>query len=186
MSLGATVVDGTFEELQKLTDLCAKYPIVINAADSVNVTLTRAILFGLHQQQQSSGKKGTLIHVSGSGNFTDGGKDGNRNVNSKIWNDSNEDDIRAINSTMKNGGPDEVILKAAAAGDVNAYIVCPVGIHGIGKTDIRINSRGVLMTGMIKNVTSLGYSPYIGDGTAVLQTVCTVQPYSLTTLILGY
>ena len=113
-----------------------------------------------------------MIHVSGAGNFSDGGKTGSFNPESKHWNDADKNDIKRISSSMKNGGPDKIILEADAAGIVDGFIVCPVGIHGLAETGIRSSSRGVIITKMVENALRLGYSPYVGDGTAVFQMVC--------------
>lgn len=172
--LGVKIVNGTFQETQKLADLSAEYPIVINAADSTDNNLTAAIVEGLNNHK---GPKPTLVHVSGAGNFLDGGKDGKLNPGSKVWNDKSEDDIRAIHPGMKNGGPDAIILKAAEKGTFNAAIISPVGIHGLGKTDIRTKSLGAIINWTTQNATQLGFSPYIGDGSAVFQMVLTRLPF---------
>lgn len=81
--LGVGVVHGTFEDIDKIADLCSKHSIVVNAADSENVALTKAILDGLKRQKP---QKPTLLHVSGGGNFFDGGNDGNLLESAKTWN----------------------------------------------------------------------------------------------------
>ncbi len=63
------VVHGTFDEREKVVALAKEHDIVINVASSWDVPLSEAIVEGLRQQPE--GKKTTLIHMSGTGNFVD-------------------------------------------------------------------------------------------------------------------
>ncbi|KAL5422816.1 hypothetical protein PMIN04_004430 [Paraphaeosphaeria minitans] len=92
------------------------------------------------QREKSGAVKGKLIHISGGGNFIDFGTSGNFNPNDKVWNDAKEEHIKAIRKDMFNGQSDVPVLEAGS--DIDTYIVCP----------------------------TLGYVPYVGDGTAVLST----------------
>lgn len=82
-ALNIGVVHGTFDELEKLTSLASEYDIVVNAASSLDPKLTSALVRGLSDKK---GPKGILIHVSGVGNFADGGSSGSLNPESKTWN----------------------------------------------------------------------------------------------------
>jgi hypothetical protein len=62
-------------------------------------------------------------------------------------------------------------LDAADAGKLKAFFASPVGVYGKSKSDLSVDSQGVWVKWMIGNSSQLGYSPYIGDGTAVFQTV---------------
>jgi hypothetical protein len=55
-------------------------------------------------------------------------------------------------------------LKAAAAGEVNAFFVSPGSVYGQSKDFIGSSSAGVFTSWMTGNITQLGYSPYIGEG----------------------
>jgi hypothetical protein len=106
VTLGATrVVNGTFSELEKVQSLSTEHDIVINCASSTDTAFVNAIIDGLKQRPET--KKGILIHLSGTGNFITGGNyDGKASDNTKVWNDANEEDIKLINTEMKNGKTD--------------------------------------------------------------------------------
>ena len=75
---------GTFEDLSKIRTLAAEHDIVINTGSSFDPTLSKTIVDGL--KQRKGGRKGTLIHVSGGGNFIDLRTDGKYSPDSKVWN----------------------------------------------------------------------------------------------------
>lgn len=53
------------DELLKIERACADVDIVINAATSDDLDLTKAINLGLAKGKSASGKKGVLVHISG-------------------------------------------------------------------------------------------------------------------------
>ena len=103
---GAKVVQGTFADIDLITDLSSKSDVIVNAADCDDQGLTNAILKGI----QIGGKKAAIIHVSGAGNFLDGGKTGAVVPNAKTWSDASEDDIKTINAGMIYGACDEMFV----------------------------------------------------------------------------
>jgi hypothetical protein len=78
------IVHGTFEDAPTIRDLAAEHEFVVNTGSSFDPTLSRAIVDCLRQRKGVD--KGTLIHVSGGGNFIDYRTDGKFNPNSKVWN----------------------------------------------------------------------------------------------------
>lgn len=78
------VVHGTFDEKDKIIALAKEHDIVINLGSSWDVPLSEAIVEGLNQQPE--GKKKSLIHMSGAGNFVDKRwTDGSFHEETKIW-----------------------------------------------------------------------------------------------------
>jgi hypothetical protein len=78
------IVHGTFDDKDKIAALAKDHDIVINVASSWDVPLSEAIVEGLKQQPE--GRKKTLIHMSGTGNFVDKRwKDGAYHAEAKIW-----------------------------------------------------------------------------------------------------
>lgn len=85
LNLGANrVVHGAFDEADKIRALAKEHQLVINAGSSFDPTLSAAIIAGLKERPTES--KGTLIHISGCGNFLDGGTTGVANPIGKVWN----------------------------------------------------------------------------------------------------
>jgi hypothetical protein len=78
------IVHGVFEDSATLQALAASHDLVINTGSSFDPTLSRALVDGLKHRKGI--EKGTLVHISGSGNFIDGAVDGKFNPKSKVWN----------------------------------------------------------------------------------------------------
>jgi len=155
---------GTFEDEARVCALAAEHDIVINAGSSFDPTLTKGIIEGLKQRKGT--QKGTLIHVSGGGNFIDLRTDGKFIADSKVWNDANEEDIKLVNSSMLNGAADRLILDAGNEGSINTFVVCQALTYGLAEGPLP--SLGVGYKILIGNAKSVGFVPYVGDGSAVL------------------
>lgn len=79
------IVHGTFDEHEKISALAQEHDVVINVGSSWDVGLSKAIVKGLKQRPE--GRKTTLIHMSGTGNFVDESTaNGSHNENAKVWN----------------------------------------------------------------------------------------------------
>jgi hypothetical protein len=161
------VVIGDFNDIEKISTLSKEHDIAVNAGSSFTGDLVAAIIAG--QKARANGPKGKLIHISGAGNFIDFGKSGNSNPESKVWNDANEEDIRSVHKDMFNGQSDILVLEAGAEAAVDTYVVCPSVVYG--GASISAPTGGVGYSLVAGNAKSLGYVPYIGDGTAVISTV---------------
>lgn len=173
-ALGVTIIHGTYADYADVERLASQHSIIINVGSSQDPALTKAILQGARLAPTE--KKKILIHMSGAGNFVDGGKSGNYVPQEHPFNDGNEDDVRKIGLENLNGACDELVLKAAFSGAVNGFIVCPGGIYGVGTQNAVTRgtaqrSLGVWATWMVDNIARLGFSPYIGEGTAVFPTI---------------
>ena len=174
---GTTIAHGDFGDLKTLEKLSSNHNIILNCATSMNVPVTEALLRGIRATKTK--KKPILFHLSGSGNFVDGSTTGAYIPQDQPWNDGNPDDVRKISAALTpNGACDELILEAAAEGYVNALFVSPGGIYGVSANHIGIAAGaasalapGVWVAWMMDNVANLGFSPYVGDGTAVFRTV---------------
>ncbi len=172
-----TVIHGIFEDYSKIEELSATHSIIINCAASFNLPVTEAILRGIRSAKGSS--KPILLHLSGTGNFVDRSKLGTYIPQEHPFNDRSADQVRKIDASYPpNGACDEVILAAAAKGEVNAFFVCPGGIYGISSNHIGLpvgaasaKAPGVWVLWNLENVQELGFSPYVGPGTSIIRLV---------------
>ncbi|KAG8666719.1 hypothetical protein FPOAC2_11840 [Fusarium poae] len=155
------IITGDFTDFDKVKAASAEHDIAVNAGNSFTSEPVAAIIAG----QKERATKGKVIHISGAGNFIDFGTSGNFNPESKIWNDANEDDIKAVHKDMFNGQSDTLVLEAEG---IDTWIVCPSVVYGGASTGSKTMGIGYgLLTG---NAKPLGYVPYVGDGTAILST----------------
>lgn len=184
--LGAdiTIVHADFNtDLSKIESISSSHDIIINAATSRDTDLAAAILRGTATHKSITNCNTILVHLSGAGNFSDNSIEGVFKQPEDPFNDTNPDHVRKINSTNKpNGACDELILREASLGQVNAYFVSPGGVYGSSRQHIAINAdsaearryasaRGVWVGWMFNNISERGFSPYVGPGTSVMPTV---------------
>ncbi|KAE8444729.1 hypothetical protein EG329_014289 [Mollisiaceae sp. DMI_Dod_QoI] len=169
------IVNGDFSELDKISKLAAEHDLVINSGSSWDVPLTKAIIKGLTTKFEEGKGKGSLIHVSGTGNFVDGKKDGKYAGpgagDSKVWNDDDEEDMKLINTGMLNGGPDVEVLEAGKTKKLNTYIVFPSGVYGASLGPKAGNAPGVIQLLYKLQAEQLGFVPYVGEGSSLFQSL---------------
>ena len=187
-----TIIHGTFEEYDRIEKLAASHEIIINCAASFNPPLTSVILRGIQKTQAvKAPKKPILLHLSGTGNFVDHSTTGEYLPRDHVFNDGKPDDVRKIDASYPpNGATDELILAAAAQGEVNALILCPGGIYGQSANHIGLSigaaaakAAGVWVLWNLKNVETLGFSPYIGPGTSIIRLIHVDDVVSLMMLV---
>jgi nucleoside-diphosphate-sugar epimerase len=189
-----TIVHGDLEkDVDKLKSLVSEHDIVVNMANSRDVPINSVILDGLRNHNDKS-KKGIIIHLSGTGNFVDGAEDGILSTAAGIFVDTNPDQVRKIDANYPpNGASDELFLKAALAGEVITYFVCPAGIYGTSKNHVAhdagekgakyANTPGIWTGWMMENVETLGFSPYVGLGNNMFWAVHVDDVVSLMMLV---
>jgi nucleoside-diphosphate-sugar epimerase len=176
------IVHGTYDEGQKISSLAEEHDIVINVGSSWDVGLSESIVEGL--QKRERGKKTTLIHMSGTGNFVETRwEDGAHHEEAKIWDDSKVEDIELISPKMLNGGPDTVVLNAGKEGRIGTYMIFPPIMFGRSAGPIR--ALGVIQLLMHQKALELGFVPYVGPGTALTNSLHANSAVSFVLLILA-
>ncbi|KAH9041085.1 NAD-binding protein [Lactarius pseudohatsudake] len=168
--LGVEVVQGTFSDVDLITSHARKADITVNAADADDVALSTAILAG-HKARVVEDKRSpaVLLHTSGVAVFLDGGKEGKHDPNSKIWNDGDEADIRAITPQMLHGQVDAPILRASEEGYTESYIICPAAI--VGPPTGPVPSASVFFHFMTQLALGFKKAIYVGEGSNIFYTV---------------
>jgi hypothetical protein len=167
------IVVGDFSDSEKIKNISKEHDIIVNAGNSFTKDPVTSIIAGLKEKDGAT--KGKLIHISGAGNFIDFGTSGNFNPESKVWNDANEEDIKAIHKDMFNGQSDIPVLEAGNT--VDTYIVCPSVVYG--GASISSPTMGVGYALLTGNAKPLGYVPYVGNGTAILSVVCGTPNFAI-------
>ncbi|KAF8261163.1 hypothetical protein EI94DRAFT_1608219 [Lactarius quietus] len=168
--LGVEVVEGGFTDVDLITSHARKADITVNAASSDDVTLVNAILAGQKARVVEDKKApAILLHTSGVAVFMDDGKEGKHDPNSKVWNDGNEADIRAITPQMLHGQLDNPILSASNEGFTESYIICPAAIVGPGTGPVP--SASFFFDFMMQVALGFKMAVYVGEGSNVFYTV---------------
>ncbi|KAF2497125.1 NAD(P)-binding protein [Lophium mytilinum] len=192
-SLGnVSIANGDFENpegLAALEDTVSKHSVVINAATSRFLGPNEAVLRGLEKYKSTNNKNAILLHLSGTGNFSDNTRTGEYHATGEVdglklpFDDTDPTAVRGINAQhLPNGASDEVLMAAANGGKASVYFVCPCGVYGASEDHIGLladseegrkygNTPGVWAGWMLSNIQTLGFSPQVGEGSNVFRTV---------------
>jgi len=84
-------------------------------------------------------------------------------VSKKVWNDNKVEDIRSIDIGQPHRTIDVEIFNAHDRRDVDAYIICPSCIYGIGDGPVRRIS--IQIPNIIRAALRRKEVPYVGKGT---------------------
>ncbi|KAI0312936.1 hypothetical protein OF83DRAFT_1066409 [Amylostereum chailletii] len=169
--LGVTVVEGSFADKALITEQSRTADIVFNVADCDDTSLTTAILDGMKQRFHEGKPKGILIHTSGCAIFLNDNPDGNLDHDCRLWNDSNEEDMKSITTSQMHGQVDVPIFKAGEEGYVDAYILCPSGVVGAPPADVPVNGGTIFLKIMAQGYLKAKSGIYVGEGTNRTQLV---------------
>ncbi|KAG9123930.1 hypothetical protein FRC07_013471 [Ceratobasidium sp. 392] len=161
---GARVVQGSHSDYDLIQKEASKADLIINCADADDLELTKALLKGIKQRKETSGAKlPILVHTSGTSVVGDAPSGEPSDSSKKVWNDANPEDIRSIHIDQPHRTIDVEIFQAHDRRDVDAYIVCPSCIYGIGDGPVRRIS--IQIPNIIRASLRRKEVPYIGKGT---------------------
>lgn len=160
---GARVVQGSHSDLDIIQKEASEADLVINCADADDLELTKALLRGLKQRKEKTGQLSVLVHTSGTSVVGDPPCGEPSEFSKKVWNDAKVEDIRSIDIGQPHRTIDVEIFNAHDRRDVDAYIVCPSCIYGIGDGPVRRIS--IQIPNIIRAALRRKEVPYVGKGT---------------------
>ncbi|KAJ3338109.1 hypothetical protein HDU93_009980 [Gonapodya sp. JEL0774] len=158
--LGTRPVIGSLDDIEILKREAEDSDVVIHTAHADHLVAAKAIIEGLVERKKKTGRNGILIHTSGTGVLADSaiGDFESPTVYSDL-------DIRLIDSladSQPHRDVDLIIREAGASGNVDAYIVLPPTIYGIGP----FNTISIQIPTLIRAALRLGRVHYVGKGLA--------------------
>ncbi|TFK99916.1 NAD(P)-binding protein [Pterulicium gracile] len=164
--LGIDVVVGSHSDAHTVRDAASKADVVFAVADADNLDAASAMMQGLKQRFEKTGKKSVLIHTSGTGTLTD--KANGAFTYDKVYDDNDADQIETLSDDADHRHVDLLVLKADKDGYVKTHIVLPSTIYGIysGKlVDLGIqNPHSVQIPKLIKLGKERGQAGMCGKG----------------------
>ncbi|KAJ4394525.1 hypothetical protein N0V93_003744 [Gnomoniopsis smithogilvyi] len=126
----AKILLASHEDLALIESASAEVDIVINAATSDDLELTKAINRGLAKARSEHGKKGVLVHISGTQLIES--KPTGRLENVPKYDDLDVEQIKSIPDSALHRLIDLEVVRADLAGEITASIICPGVIFGRG------------------------------------------------------
>lgn len=156
------VVVGTWSDLEVIESTSSKHDVVINAATSDDLELTKAVNRGLAKGRKQ-GRKGVLVHVSGVQVIETGpiGCLGDW----PVFDDMNVAQIMSIPNTSLHRLIDLEVVRADLAGEITASIICPGNVFGKGTGPDKVISS--IFPRLVQRAMKDGRVYYAGDGTNV-------------------
>jgi len=124
-------IKGDHTDAILVTKLVTDADIVVTCGDSDNEGFVAALLKGLKTRFDEGKGVSKLVHTSGGAIFWDGKVEGKADPDGKVWTD-NEEDVKLLTPAMIHGALDTALLKAQEEGYLQAYILVPPAIHGVG------------------------------------------------------
>ncbi|EIW84038.1 NAD(P)-binding protein [Coniophora puteana RWD-64-598 SS2] len=126
---GVKILLGSLTDYDKVTAQVAKSDVVFSMADSYNDDPCKAILAGLKERFQNSGKVPILIHTSGTGTLKDDAQ--GKFEGETIYDDITPDQIESLPDGVFHRNVDLLVLAADREGYAKTYIVFPPTIYGL-------------------------------------------------------
>ncbi|KAI0661782.1 NAD-P-binding protein [Cubamyces menziesii] len=127
---GVKTVLGSFQDLDKLTDLAAGAQITIDIADCDNVEGTKAILRGLKQRHDKTGELPHFIHTSGTAEFADNAR--GEFASETVYSDLDIPTIEALPPSAPHRPVDLLVVAADAEGGyARTHILMPSVVYGV-------------------------------------------------------
>ncbi|CAE6470731.1 unnamed protein product [Rhizoctonia solani] len=177
--LGVKTIKGSFSDMDKIEQASREANIVYNAADADDLDLTRAVIRGLKSQKE----RGILIQTSGTGLLSDNYNGELTPEGSKIWNDNDISDIKNIPPTQPHRNVDLEIFEAHEREEIDAYIIAPSCIYGLG--DGPVNKISQQVPRLIRAAVEFKQPVYVGKGTNLWNNVHITDLVQLYTLVLN-
>ncbi|KAG8770268.1 hypothetical protein FRC12_004405 [Ceratobasidium sp. 428] len=158
------VVSGSHTDLDLVTTESSNADVVFQVADPDDLNLTQAIIAGLKIRQEKSGKRGILIHTTGTGTIMDEGT-GEFTDDYPIWDDVDTKALKSIDINAPHRIVDLEAIKAHDEGIADVYVICPATIYGVGTGPVRRTSMQIPKLVEIYQTTRR--AEYVAKGTNI-------------------
>lgn len=177
--LGVNTIKGTFLDVDKIEQASHDADVVYNAADADDMSLNAAVLKGLKSKKE----RGILIQTSGTGLLSESySGELTPAAAAKIWNDNDINDIKSIAPTQPHRDVDLEIFGAHDRQEVDAYIIAPSTIYGVG--DGPVNKISIQIPHLVRAAVKFKQPVYVGKGTNLWNNVHITDLVQLYNLVL--
>ncbi|KAJ8456487.1 hypothetical protein ONZ45_g18699 [Pleurotus djamor] len=165
-TVGINPVIGSLNDTDLIQQWASSSDIVISIADCDHLPSVKAILAGLKERHDTSGKVPILIHTSGTGVLADNAA-GMYSYDT-IWNDADPEQMATLPPTQVHRNVDLPILDADTAGYIKSYIIIPSTVYGIAQgrfVDIGIqNPHSIQIPTLIRSCLDRKQGGMVGEG----------------------
>ncbi|KAF9042759.1 NAD(P)-binding protein [Hymenopellis radicata] len=157
---GVRAIVADLDDINVVKEAASNADVILHTANADHPKGAQALVDGLEEHYTKTGKKGVLIHSSGTGALADDAR--GQYASDKIYEDLDCADIRAIPITYVHRATDTVVTSATERGIIRGYVVMPPLIYGRGTGPYSRTS--VQLPALIRGALKYGRSPYIGQG----------------------
>ncbi|KAF9468157.1 NAD(P)-binding protein [Collybia nuda] len=165
-TLGVKAVVGSNSDHQLLRQLAGDADIIFACADADDLGAAQAILDGMKDHYERTGKPASLIHTSGTGVLADDAN-GMYSTN-EVYSDLDIEKLEALAPTQPHREVDLALVKADTEGYVKTYIILPSTIYGIASgplVDLGLqNTHSQQIPALVKISLDRGQGGMVGLG----------------------
>ncbi|KAF8962780.1 NAD-P-binding protein [Flammula alnicola] len=165
-SMGIRAVLGSNSDLGLLRELAADADLVVACADVDDEDAARAILQGLKDRFEKTGKVPSLIHTSGTGVLIDDAR--GMFSTDTIYSDLDISQLESLPVTQPHRSVDLTVVNADKEGYVKTYIILPSTIYGIASgplVDAGLqNSHSQQIPRLVELSLDRGQAGMVGEG----------------------
>jgi len=185
-AIGVSVIIGSTENHQLITDAVVHHDITFNAANADDFPLAKTIIAAVKKRAEAGGHARPIyLHTSGTGVVTDAQTGKFQETAKKIWNDNSTNDIASIGPNQVHREIDLAVFDAGESGKIATYIVAPSTIYDIAHTNpVRKISQQIPV--LVRTALERGQTIYIGEGTNIWNNVHVYDVADLYALVFGY
>ncbi|BFZ62772.1 hypothetical protein YB2330_003882 [Saitoella coloradoensis] len=163
--LGVEPLIGTLDSANLITKAAKEHDVTIEVADCDHLGEAQAIIAGLKQKLQETGKKGIYIQTSGTGILSDTAN--GQFVSDKIYSDADTASLTALPESQPHRHVDTVLVQEAS--DYTLAMITPPCIYGEGTG--AFNRRSIQIPLVIRSAIERRNTPQVGDGKNVWSNV---------------
>ncbi|KAH9945010.1 NAD-P-binding protein [Epithele typhae] len=168
---GVNVVEGTFQDLDKVESLAEKSHVIFHLADADDESFMKAILAGMRKRHVTLGDLPVLIHTasSGTGVIVDDAR--GAFASETIYNDNDVTQMKSIPDTAFHRNVDLLVFNADTEGYIRGNIVAPSTVYGIAKNALVnagvANDHSIQIPILVRASLARGRAGVVGEGKAI-------------------
>ncbi|KAG9098722.1 hypothetical protein FRC06_006042 [Ceratobasidium sp. 370] len=158
------VVQGSHADLELITTESSSADVVFQVSDPDDLALTQAIVAGLKARKEVNGKRGILVHTTGTATIKDEGR-GEFTDEYPTWDDINTAALKSIDTNAPHRIVDLEAIKAHDEDIADVYVICPATIYGVGTGPVRRTS--VQIPKLVEIFLETRRAEYVSKGTNI-------------------
>lgn len=159
---GIKTVLGSLTDSALIEDQVYNHDVTITAANCDSLDEARAVVKGLERKYKETGRRGLLIHTSGSGIVSDVGVNNGNQANRQVYSDLDTEALDALPPTHPHRHVDTFLIDHAAHYDL--ALIAPTTVFGEARHTVAFNPHSAQIPWAIAVALQQGAVYQVGQG----------------------